>query len=105
MDAPVNAASALLEALAEAPSYGLELIGRVERRTNGKLKLRHGSVYPALRSLERDGFVRSFRGESVPETAGRPRRYYELTAKGEKAATNQRKLISRLFRLALGMPG
>ena len=102
MNVPVNAASALLQALSEGPGYGLELIGRVERRTDGRFKLLHGSVYPALRSLERDGWVRSFRGESVPETAGRPRRYYELTQKGEEAADNQRRLISGLFRLALG---
>lgn len=100
----MNAASALLETLLEGPGYGLELIDRVEVRTDGKLRLRHGSVYPALRSLERDGFVRSFRGESVPETAGRPRRYYELTKKGEAAAEEQRKLISGLFRLVLGTP-
>ena len=105
MDVPVNAVSALLQALSEGPSYGLELIDRVERLTDGKFKLRHGSVYPALRSLERDGLVRSFRGEGVPETVGRPRRYYELTAKGEEAASKQRELISSLFRLALGTPG
>ena len=98
----MNAAAALLQALSEGPSYGLELIERVERRTAGKLKLLHGSVYPALRSLERAGFVRSFRGANAPETAGRPRRYYELTAKGEEAAAGQRQLVSGLFGLAMG---
>jgi DNA-binding PadR family transcriptional regulator len=105
VDAPINAAAALLEALSEGSSYGLELIERVERRTDGKLKLRHGSVYPALRSLERNGFVRSCRGESVPETAGRPRRYYELTAKGRAAAAEQRQVVWGLFRLTSGAPG
>ena len=101
----MNAGAALLQALTEGPSYGLELIERVERRTSGGLRLLHGSVYPALRSLERGGLVRSFRGETVPETAGRPRRYYELTAKGEEAAVGQRKLVSGLFGLAAGGPG
>jgi len=99
VDVPIGASAALLQALLEGPSYGLELIERVERRTQGELKLLHGSVYPALRSLERDRLVRSFRGESVPETAGRPRRYYELTANGKEAADNQRKLVSGLFQL------
>lgn len=102
MEIPVNAAAALLQALSDGPSYGLELIERVEQRTDGRLQLLHGSVYPALRSLERAGLVRSFRSEKVPETAGRPRRYYELTAQGEEAVAGQRELVSGLFGLAMG---
>lgn len=99
MDAPINAAAALLQALLDGPSYGLELIERVEQSTDGSLKLLHGSVYPALRSLERDGLVRSYRGEPVQETGGRPRRYYELTAEGLSSAAAHRQTVSRLFRL------
>ncbi len=98
MDAPVNAA-ALLQALIEGPSYGLELIDRVEQAIQGQLKLLHGSVYPALRSLERDGLVRSYKGEPVSETGGRPRRYYELTGEGASSAAAHRETVSRLFRL------
>jgi DNA-binding PadR family transcriptional regulator len=46
-----------------------------------------GTVYPALRRLERDGFVRSrWEAERTATREGRPvRRYYELTATGVKA--------------------
>ena len=46
-----------------------------------------GTVYPALRRLERDGYVRSrWEAERTASREGRPaRRYYELTAAGVKA--------------------
>ncbi len=46
-----------------------------------------GTVYPALRRLERDGYVRShWEAERAATREGRPaRRYYELTAAGVKA--------------------
>ena len=46
-----------------------------------------GTVYPALRRLERDGCVRSqWEAERTAARDGRPaRRYYELTASGVKA--------------------
>ncbi len=46
-----------------------------------------GTVYPALRRLERDGYVRSqWEAERAAARDGRPaRRYYELTASGVKA--------------------
>jgi len=46
-----------------------------------------GTVYPALRRLERDGYVRSrWEDDRSARRDGRPaRRYYELTAPGVKA--------------------
>jgi PadR family transcriptional regulator len=46
-----------------------------------------GTVYPALRRLERDGYVRSrWEAERTATRDGRPaRRYYELTASGVTA--------------------
>jgi len=54
-----------------------------------------GSVYPALRQLERQGLVRSWQ---VPASgAGRPRRYYELTRKGIAAAAAEREALAGLL--------
>jgi len=46
-----------------------------------------GTIYPALRRLERDGYVRSrWEDDRSARRDGRPaRRYYELTASGVKA--------------------
>lgn len=89
--------AALLQALNSGPGYGLELIERVAKKTKGKLLLGQGSVYPALRDLERDGLVVSYDGETTPERGGRPRRYYRLTAAGATSAMGHKVMAGRLF--------
>lgn len=101
MEPPVNAKAALLQALISGPGYGLELIERVAKRTEGKIALHEGSVYPALRSLEREGLVRSYGGDPLPERGGRPRRYYELTAEGCRLAVQQQATALLLFDVRL----
>ncbi len=99
MELLVAAKSALLQALVEGPGYGLELIDRVKDRTSGDVRLGQGSVYPALRSLEVEGLVRSYEGPPLPERGGRPRVYYELTGEGLRAAREQRRAAAGLFML------
>jgi PadR family transcriptional regulator PadR len=95
----IDPQTALLQALISGDGYGLELIERVDERTQGKLRLAHGQVYPALRQLERDGLVESYRGETVPDRAGRPRIYYRLTGEGRRAAFEDREAGQLLFGL------
>ena len=83
-------------------SYGLEIIDRVHNVTGGKVKLVQGSVYPLLRSLENDGLLKSWDGPPIAERGGRPRRYYELTALGRRAATEEAKALVGLLKPALG---
>jgi PadR family transcriptional regulator PadR len=97
VETPITARAALLQALVIGRGFGLELIDRVKERTNGVVSLGQGSVYPALRALEDDGLVKSYDGEPVPERGGRPRRYYELTAKGRRAAIAQGEAVLSLF--------
>lgn len=90
---------ALLQALVSGPGFGLELIDRVRDRSGGRIELLQGSVYPALRSLEREGFLESYDGAPVPERGGRPRRYYRITAEGRRAARDDSKAVAGLFGL------
>lgn len=97
----MNAKAALLAALISGAGFGLELIERVNQRSGGAMKLNQGAVYPALRSLEREGLVRSYDGEeNVAERGGRPRRYYELTGEGRRVAREQKRAILGLLRPA-----
>lgn len=89
--------TAILQALVKGESYGLELIDRVYELTNRRIKLMQGRVYPVLRQLERDGLLRSFDGEKVQDRAGRPRRYYELTAEGRRVAFDEKLAIDGLI--------
>lgn len=62
-----------------------------------------GTIYPALRRLERDGYVTS-RWESDRDAArdGRPvRRYYELTASGIRALESALASLTKLDARAL----
>lgn len=77
---------AILRSLLDGRSYGLEIIGRVEKLTNGKIRLHQASIYQILRDIEDDGLALSYYGDPVPERGWRPRRYYELTAKGRTVA-------------------
>jgi PadR family transcriptional regulator, regulatory protein PadR len=99
MEPPVNARAALLQALIRGEGYGLELIKRVQERTKGKVKLHQGNVYPTLRDLEREGLLRSYEGPPAPDRGGRPRRFYKLTASGQRAALEQADAVAGLFGL------
>lgn len=90
MRTPIKAGTALLLALLQGPGYGLELIERV--RVRGRIRLAQGTVYPALRGLERRKLLRSW--TVSPPGAGRPRTYYELTPKGIALAQAQREAIA-----------
>ena len=43
--------------------------------------MHQGALYPALRSLEKGGLLAS---EVEPSVSGPPRRYYRITAPGER---------------------
>lgn len=92
--------TALLAALMDGQQrYGLELADRVRDRTNGDVVLGQGTLYPALRALERDGFVTSAEGPPMPERGGRPRVFYKITGEGRQAAEQQRSSWAGLFDL------
>lgn len=83
------------------PGFGLELIERVKTRTGGRLVLHQGSIYPALRSLEREGLLRSWEEPGPQTRGGPPRRFYEVTEAGREAAMKDRDV---LLNMAIGSP-
>ena len=101
----MNTKAALLQALIRGEGYGLDLIARVRERTKGKVKIHQGNVYPTLRALEAEGLVRSYEADPLPERGGRPRRYYQLTPDGKKAAMDQTKAVAGLFGLVVALLG
>jgi PadR family transcriptional regulator, regulatory protein PadR len=73
----------VLAALTEADLHGYALARRLEARAQGMLKIREGSLYPALHELELEGAIEAAwtRGPD-----GRRRRVYSLTRKGRRTA-------------------
>ena len=69
----------ILAVLAEAPRHGYAIAREIERRSRDALRLGEGSLYPALRALEADGWVTS---GWEPQPAGPARRVYSITEAG-----------------------
>jgi PadR family transcriptional regulator PadR len=91
----MTARTALLLSLTNGPNYGLSLM---ENLAKAKLKVGQGTIYPLLRSMEREGLlVSEERAEALVERGGRPRIYYRLTKTGQKAAKDARRAVLNLL--------
>lgn len=64
-------------------AYSVLIKDEIESRLSRTVSM--GALHTALRRLEDKGYLNSFAGEVTPERAGRPRRYFEITALGKKA--------------------
>jgi PadR family transcriptional regulator, regulatory protein PadR len=67
---------------ASAPLYGYSIAKRMEETGDGARIVKHGTLYPVLRSLEGSGLLES---TVEPSVSGPPRRYYGITAAGREA--------------------
>jgi len=73
----------ILGLLKRREMYGYEIVAELRQSTEGTIDLPEGTVYPALRRLERDGLIG---GHWAEMASGAPRRrYYRLTQQGEIA--------------------
>ena len=90
MGAALSARSALLLALRRGPGYGQELVERVARLSDGRLRIPLPHAYLALKTLRRRGLVR--RWDVVPGGArgARRRAYYRLSSKGAQVVEAER---------------
>lgn len=64
-------------------AYSVAIKDEIELRLNRSVSM--GALHTALIRLEDKGYVKSFTGDTSEERAGRPRRYFEITALGKKA--------------------
>ncbi|HEY0652201.1 MAG TPA: PadR family transcriptional regulator [Chryseosolibacter sp.] len=64
-------------------AYGVSIKKEIETRLKRSVSV--GALQTALKRLEDKGYVKSFDGESTEERAGRPRKYFQITALGKKA--------------------
>jgi transcriptional regulator len=72
----------VLKTLSLAPMHGWGIGQRVQQISAGVLEVNHGSLYPALQRLEKDGLIASDWGTT---DNNRRARYYRLTAAGRRA--------------------
>lgn len=71
----------VLQTLAPGRAHGHAIAQSIERRSNEVLQVGHGSLYPALQRLLKQGLIFAEDGQSENN---RKARFYRLTAKGRK---------------------
>jgi DNA-binding PadR family transcriptional regulator len=89
-----HTAAMILQAVDSGMIYGFSIM-----EATG---LPSGTVYPAMRRLERDGLIVSrWEKQSIADAEGRPpRKYYKVTAEGKATLAAARKRYPLLARLA-----
>jgi PadR family transcriptional regulator len=76
----------ILAVLEPEPLHGYAIMEALQRRSDGALDLPTGTLYPALRRLDRAGYVHS----EWSTVGGRKRRTYRLTAEGKTMLSTSR---------------
>jgi DNA-binding PadR family transcriptional regulator len=76
----------LLASLEGGPRHGYAIIESLRADSGGQFDLPTGTVYPALRRLERAGLVQG----TWSEAGGRRRRVYKLTTAGRRRLAAER---------------
>ena len=78
----------ILSLLENRPRHGYEIAKLIEQQSEGVLEFHVASLYPMLYRLERRGLIE---GRWLEKPGQRRRRFYRLTAAGQRALPEQRK--------------
>lgn len=76
-----NTPAMVLAVLRDGPSYGYAIAKEINRRSGDMLRLRQGTLYPALKNLETKGWIV---GEWIVGDSARPRRVYTISEEGAR---------------------
>jgi PadR family transcriptional regulator PadR len=90
----------ILRTLLLGPLHGHGITKHIQRTSDDVLQVEHGSLYPALHRLEKNGYITS-KWEQTPR--GREMRMYRITAKGRRQLkleeTNWEQLVRAMARV------
>jgi len=82
-------------AILHKDAYGVSIKEEIESRLARDVSM--GALHAALVRLENKSYIKSFDGEITEERAGRPRRYFQITALGKKAVEHSRNTREELW--------
>ena len=71
----------ILKTLSLQPMHGLGISRRLEQITNGVFRVKPGSLFPALKRIEQEGWIEGVWKDSEN---GRRAKYYSLTSAGRR---------------------
>ncbi len=95
----------VLASLRQGEAHGFEILKRLDAAGSGSLRLKEGSLYPALYRLEAQGLVKGAWEEGETGRRGPRRRIYRLTAKGKKRQRQSREEWNLFVRIMGGILG
>jgi PadR family transcriptional regulator len=95
----------ILSVLEPSDAHGLEILRRLEEAGCGALKLKEGSLYPALYRLENAGLIEAEWEEETKGRRGARRRIYHLTRAGTKALARGRAEFQSFVQIVGGIVG
>ena len=72
--------------LTESENYGYELIQQLKNRSDAKLNIAEGTLYPMLKKMEERKWVAS---KWKAADSGKQRKYYSITKKGKEQLNEQ----------------
>lgn len=84
----------ILRAIELEAAHGLGIADRVHQVTRGAFTVKAGSLFPALRRLEQQGWVT---GEWRPSENNRRARYYTLTKSGRVRVAEEKRNWYRMI--------
>lgn len=73
----------ILRTLLFGPAHGHQIAKHIQRTTEEMLQVEHGSLYPALHRLERQGWIAA-KWEAAAKDQKREYKYYRLTPAGRR---------------------
>jgi PadR family transcriptional regulator PadR len=76
----------VLHTLTLGSLHGYAIAQHIERLSGETLRVEHGSLYPALERLQRDGYITP---KWATSPTGRKARYYTITRSGRKRLGEQ----------------
>ena len=88
----------ILQTLVLGPAHGHTIAHAIERGSEDVLQVEHGSLYPALHRLVKQGLIAAREGTSENN---RRAKYYSLTPRGKKKLTAETSKWERMT-LAIG---
>lgn len=77
-------------------AYGVSIKKEIETRLKRGVSV--GALQTALKRLEEKGYLKSFDGEATEERAGRPKKYFQITALGKKAMEYSKSTREKLWK-------
>src|SRR5690554_3885200 len=89
----------ILLALADGEKHGYGIMRAVEQETQGRMQIRIGSLYGAIRRMLEAGLIEETQERPDPELDDERRRYYGLTEHGRRVLAAEAARIARAMEL------